>query len=767
MKCRPFHHQRPLVAVAAAYGAGIWAGVRFSYAPLLYLLGLALSIVLGLVLFRTGKRCVTAIMAAFLFVGMLLSGYISHPALPPKGSYLVEGIVAEDVELREDGTVAGYLADVTLTSDGGSYRLSRVYWTYTADEEAPFLPLDGERVRFSASLYHPSGQTNPYGFDFRLFLLQKGVTAGVSGARDAAVLDRPGRGISSFFYQLRNDLSGRAEAIFGEGSALAQTLLLGVKENLPDQVQESFSAAGIAHVLAISGLHVGLMAGVLQMLMKRWLSPGKRLGVMVVFLGSYCCLLGFSAPVVRASILIVIAGLQKRVRRASDPLTALAFAFLLLLLFRPLDLFSVSFQLSFGAVLGIVMLRPGLERMLAPIPAALRSGVVITLAATAGAVLPTIQVFHRFSIIGLLINPLVCAFFGVLLPVYGAVLLVGCISLPVGAFLAQPVNWAVGWLIEGITWLGDLPFASLRMPALPWYLIAALIFAVLACTRYLTLSKGLRGVLAVTGLIISVGVWRLGVCTDVQYLQFEMGQADAALILDGHETILIDAGEYGGDLSDYLLATGRQADHVIITHLHADHCLGLREIMEDEIPIGQVTLPVGAREQQISQDCLDVIAALEEMGVPIIEWAAGDELCTERVRIQATWPIDGTVHPMQDANRYPLALLCDLDGVRLFAASDLLGEFEHYAARDADILKVAHHGSKGSTWETFLSLVTPQMALITGSPGSKTLPHADTLNRLAQSGVSVYNTGDWGALHIRIWDGQAILTPYLAERDEP
>lgn len=171
MSVRPFHHQRPLAALAAAYGVGVWAGVRFPWRPWLGAAGLALSLALIPLLRRAGRRRVSGYLAAALFAGLLLAGGAAHPALPEAGKYQVSGIAAQNMALREDGKAAGYLERVTLWDGENEYRLRRVYWTYTPQEEALFLPREGDRVSFSGKLYHPQGQVNPYGFDFRLFLL--------------------------------------------------------------------------------------------------------------------------------------------------------------------------------------------------------------------------------------------------------------------------------------------------------------------------------------------------------------------------------------------------------------------------------------------------------------------------------------------------------------------------------------------------------------------------------------------------------------------
>ena len=105
--------------------------------------------------------------------------------------------------------------------------------------------------------------------------------------------------------------------------------------------------------------------------------------------------------------------------------------------------------------------------------------------------------------------------------------------------------------------------------------------------------------------------------------------------------------------------------------------------------------------------------------------------------------------------------------MKLLTCADLPGTFEQYAAADADLLKVAHHGSKYSTGEDFLSIVTPEAAILTASPSSASLPHPDTLSRLDRAGVPVYNTGECGAVLVTIREGAAHLTTYLKREEQP
>ena len=765
---RPFHHQRPLAAAAAAYGLGVWTGVSFGGRPLLYALGFVFSLGVTRLLAALGRRRVFGFMMASLFLGALLGGLAANPDLPEPGRYQVTGVLSADAVSREDGTAAAYLTDVRLKNESGETALSALYWTYTPDPDSPFLPKEGDRARFTGSVYLPSGQVNPYGFDFRMYLLQKGIPAGVSGAIDSEMLDHPGRGLPSLLYGLRQRLLRRAQAVFGADSALPEALLLGDRSNLPEETRKDFSDTGAAHLLAVSGLHVGLIAALVLIPLRRWLNPKARLAVMGLFLLLYSALLGFPAPVVRASLLMLITLGRRVLRRAPDPLTALCAAFWLILLIRPLDLFSASFQLSFCAVLGIVLFGPALEKRLQRVrPQFLRDGWVSTFSATAGTVLPAVQIYHRFSLIGLAVNPFLCALFIVLLPLYAFTLLAGCVYLPAGVWLAGWINPVTRGLTRVVSWAGSLPFASVRLPSLPWYCVLAAAAALILSTRFCLGTRRRKALLAAGLLAVSFAGWRLTLCRDVQYIQLAMGQADAALILDGRETVLIDAGDYGGDVASYLLSTGRQADQVILTHLHSDHCMGLEQLLEQEIPLGAVYLPEGAEVMQVDEQCIQLLKALREREIPILSLHAGDTVSTARTALTVTWPWADTAVPAQDANRYSLCLLCDLDGVTLLSATDIPGAYELYAARDADILKVSHHGSKTSTGEAFLQAVSPQTALITNSPVSRALPHSDTLFRLEACGAQIYDTASHGALTVTIQAGEAILKPYLNHKEQP
>ena len=185
-----FRPRRWLVHLALAFGAGIFLGYRAAWHPL-WLIGMALCALLAWLLRRQGRSVYLPCMALAVLLGMTRCG-LALPTLPPEGAVEVNARVRGEAVVREkDGRVAVYLTDAALSGIDGRFD---AYWTYwPKDENAP-LPLDGQRVAFSGKLYHPMGQANPHGFDFRMDLLQKGVEIGLRGHCHGGTLPGPQQG---------------------------------------------------------------------------------------------------------------------------------------------------------------------------------------------------------------------------------------------------------------------------------------------------------------------------------------------------------------------------------------------------------------------------------------------------------------------------------------------------------------------------------------------------------------------------------------------
>ncbi len=766
---RAFACQRPLVSCAAAYGAGVlgggvWRGFHWPFP----LAGLACGLLAALLSAKKPGQRIASLAFCCFFLGVLLAGQAANPVLPPEGKYQVSGRVSGEAQRREtDGRITARLNDVTVWDDRNSFHVSSAYWTYYPGQ-GTFLPQDGQRARFAGSLYHPSPQMNPYGFDFRAFLQQRGIGAGITGARDLR-FDPPGqREPESPWIRVRRGLAERFDLLLGENAGLAKALIVGLRDDLTEETVLSFRKAGVAHVLAVSGLHVSLMAGMLYAaLRKLHLSPWALLGIFAALLLAYCRLLDYAPSIVRASILTLLYLLGRALKRRVDPLTSLAAAFMLILLTRPLDLFSLGFQLSFLAVLGMITLGDSLSwlyrrwagQKAGDIIGKLAAAYISVLSASALTALPIISAFHDFSLAGLVISPLAIAGAGLLMVLYVAALVMSALCLPLVQFFAWPAAQLTRLYEASVAWIARLPAAA-RLSSPAWWQ-TLLVFGLLALgTRYVVLKARPRLVAAFVMGSLLVVLPLVPAPDPVRYIQLSAGNADSAVITDGKKTLVIDTGSHGGDLAKFLLASGRRADILLITHLHTDHAGGLEQLLEQELPIGEILLPSGAMEAREIDASAKWLEMARARGIPVKTVGSGDEIALGRAVGRVIWPHHGAAYPGLAANTNSLVTLWDLDGVSLLSTGDIGADYSHYISLSAQVMKLPHHGAKRDATQELIRRVSPQIALITAS-GTQPERYQAARERLADTGAAYLITGETGAVTIICQDGQAQLTSYL------
>lgn len=754
---RAFHIQRPLVCVACCFGLGIWLGGSGETLNLpLMAAGLVCAILLTGILPLCRRPLIAGICFVALFGGMLYASMRANPALPPEGKYTVRAVVSGEAERRlEDGRIKALLRQVELVDEQGKiYYSSGAYWTYYPDPASP-LPLDGQSLSMNSTLYHPDGQVNPYGFDFQLYLMQKDIPVGLSGGRDIVWTPQVQLEPSDPWLKAKLAIGSLLDKVLGQDSALFKALLIGERSQLEDDTTQAFRDAGIAHVLAVSGLHVGILVGMLLTLLK-WLRVRSwtRMIVIAIFLLLYARLLDFAAPVLRAAILSMVIMTGQMLHKRSDPLTNLALAFMIILSFRPLDIFQAGFQLSFLAVLGIFVLGDKLRYIYSKSRSTWHKhklldwtvlAFITTLAASAFTTPITMTAFHQFSLIGLLWSPIACLIVAWLM-VGGLVLIaLAALSMPLAQAVAVPFAFLSRLFSDISKALADLPFAVYQTAALSAALSLAVFLTLWLLTRYVLVRRYQRVMIASAALIISLS---LGFATRqpyVRYIQFSAGSADAALIEDGNVTIGIDTGENGSDLAAYLLSSGRSLETLYITHLHSDHIGGLQQLLESGVQIQRIVLPFGAMETQVADNSSAILQMARDAGIFISYVGAGDTWQQGRINMRVLWPYEDRMYPGLDANLSSLTMLWDLDGSSLMTTADLSSDYELYAAQPAQILKLAHHGSKSSSSMAFLQIVMPQIALLTTSDSLQ--EHAsETLERLDAFDCQVYGTNKSGAL---------------------
>ena len=764
-----------LPMISAAFAVGIMlareAAGMFP-AGLLVLIGMAMAVV-AIVLTQKKKPAIVPLLLLFLCLGMFVSALAQdqvHGSLVPHLGLEREyrGYIEEVLPSDEDmNSFILRVESVTVESDELPLEASVRVSSYLLSPD--FEPAYGLRLHIKGTAVAAMGQRNPGGFDYATYLESIGVGAVMSvRGQDISVLsDRGGHLPLLWAHQVRV----RARQILAQflpttGAGLAGGLLLGERHAVSEETLAAYRRLGIAHLLAVSGLHVGFVAAFALFLTARlFYGRGRHwqaLGAALLVVG-YVYLTGGRPPVWRAGLTLLLALYARQVGRERDGLQGLAAVALLMLFFRPLWLFSLSFQFSFAATAGILLLAPRLEPHFTFVPARLSGPMAVTIAAQF-AVLP-LQVLHFgiFSLFAVPVNLLCVPLVGVVMALGLSGVLTGLIFLPLATpflLMAKPILL----LLENIPQaLATLPFAAMRIPAVPpaiWllYLLLVLMFLAEVSIRPLTGKKILAILLTLNVLLFSVlPIWEQRVL-EVTFLDVGQGMAIHVQTPSGNH-LFIDAGqENQGEYAilPYLRAAGVQSmDLLILTHPHDDHYGGMSAVINDL----SVHTFVHNGEGEESEAYTELLAALAKAGVPDVVAQAGSRLVLDDVHLDVlSPPQDKFRYTGDDVNNNSLVIRLTYGDFSLLVTGDAETEALGWLlAQEGQlhhtVLQVPHHGSAGALSPNFLEAVGTQAAVIPVGRNSFGHPRQETLDLLDAHGVAVYRTDLHGAVTVTS-DGQ-------------
>lgn len=710
-----------------------------------------------LLLGRRRTRAAGCLLLTFL-LGAALGIRTANPTLPPEGDAQVTGVVAGEVDFRaEKGQVRVILRDVTLN---GERIASGAYWTFylKTDEKIPDCLTPGARISMTAEVYHPQGQRNPHGYDFRQALRQKNILIGLYGAAKLQALP-DGLSLYGLAARFNHRMAQTLRDVCGEKAGqLASAVLLGMRDEVPDEEQEQFRRLGIAHILSVSGFHVGVLVALLALLMMPVKHRRLRMALTLPMLLAYAFLTGGNAPAVRAVLLwALVCWGRIRHKRVLMPHVLCASA-MIQLMFAPAQLFSASFQMTYGVMAAIC----GITAQTAPNAQKKRGwkGKILSLlsvsaAAQFGVLLPELYWFGRVPLLGIAVNVLLVVGMNVLLLLDWVTLLLT--PIPWLAVLPGAATRAVSeGFLHLVNALGRFaPTLWTRQPdawvVLGWLLVfVALLPFGKSRNRWQNRKKRLPMLAA--GAVLMATILLPAPFSGTEYIQLDMGDADAAVLRQEKHVLGVDAGEYGGDLASYLRAEHLPVDLLVLTHLHSDHAGGVRELLDEGIPIRRCVMPSGALEADFDEEVLPMLARMEANGTVIETVCRGDILQWAEGKLTVLFPPEE--FSASNANDGSMALLVEAEGVKLLLTGDLSARYGQYAAVSADVVKAAHHGSKNGTTQAFLDESAPTAVLVS----TKRENAADYLRGITDA--DVYSTLESGAIIIRMADGHFTIEQF-------
>jgi len=550
-----------------------------------------------------------------------------------------------------------------------------------------------------------------------------------------------------------------------EAGGYASAMLLGIRSRVSADDRASFNALGIGHILSVSGFHVGVLYAVLLFLMRLLrIDPKWRPFAAVPLFVFYCLLTGGHAPVIRASILCVLDAFGRSRARTRNPLHLLSMAAILQLCWDPVQLVTASFQLSYGAMLGLALVTPGIARR-DPFTGLKNDhfrramhGVWTAMAAAVGAqlgvLLPELYWYQELPIFGIIANMLLLALAGGVLIVYWCCLVLMYVP-GIGQAAGTLASALTGLLLNGVRAVDTQSWMMLwtRQPGL--IAIPAMALVLLGLCGYWNRRRWFHWAslsLGLALLILSLVSFDGGTVT---WTQLSVGAADAGVLKDGSFTLVVDTGE-DDTLAEWLHKQRRGIDVLVISHLHTDHAGGLEALVDDRIPVGVCYISVCAEEGDASEWALAQIDRLEATGTRVERLSAGDVITLPSGQMTVLWPETEHAEPYEDANDGSLVLLCEVRGVRMLLTGDMTSKHELGAAAETDLLKVAHHGSAQSTSAEYLDLIDPQVLLLSSKPAN------ETRFRTRYPEETIYGTASQGMLTVCFeGDGAYSVTGYL------
>ena len=805
-----------LIYLSAAWVTGIYLGSKIALPWGIVFIGF-----LPLCLIPFLSRYKTQLLIAGFCLFALLGGCIRLQSSLPvineqqlqfyndKGTAEIEGMVCTEPEAGNTTSIL-QLSASEIQRDGVKKEISgKALIRVPRYQEYHY----GDILRITGKLETPPQFDD---FDYKGYLARQGIYSVINYPK-IEILDT-GRGFKplAWIYSLRNRLSQSLSLALPEPQAsLAQGILLGLRGNIPYPLNQAFSRTGTAHVLAISGINISIVIGML-LAAGIWIF-GKRYSIYIwlalLAIWLYALVTGMNPPVVRGAVMGSMFLTAEYLGRQRSASTALAFAAAVMIGIEPQVLWDASFQLSFLAMAGLIFISPYLQAWgRKGVTAAVgREGTAASLcnfaadsfAVTLAAILATWPVIaYYFDVVSFVGLP---ATFFALLALPGIII---TSALVAGAgllapFLAQALGW-IAWLFPSyfilvVQAFDALPFSSTKLSSIHiWqiWIYYALLVAIMAAINYrrqladffhLAGSKISPSVSRVSGLalklpkkwvispllIAAILVWVtfLNMPDDKLHVSIlDVGQGDAILIqTPNRQDILIDGGPspqaISLELGKRLPFWDKTIDLVILTQPQADHVTGLIEVLK-KYNVPQVIEPGIAYNSVTYQQWLKLVNNNEikhEIG------HAGQELnLGNGIKMEILHPSSPLLQDTSDdIDNNGMVLRLSWNEVSFLFTADIGREAEWYliaqrANLKTTVLKVAHHGSQTSTSPEFLAVVNPEVAAISvGANNRFGLPYSEVVDRLIEQVGSdrVYLTSTHGTIEF-VTDGDRLWVKY-------
>lgn len=691
------------------------------------------------------------IMAAAILVTDSITGYTSDYLEGLEGNTAaVTGRVVSIVK-KDDEYFKLQLSDVSIISDNGARSYKKKILVNVYSDIADYRTVLWDRVYITGEVSIPKERSNPGTFDYRRYLKSIGIRCIIT-AENIENVKKAG-GIAALLKSAKCRTADIFESALGDDSAVVMGLLFGETSGIDEDIIETFRRGGTAHVLAVSGLHLGLLYSFLCRFKRKKRSIPADIAI-VLALSAYTALAGFTASVVRACLMIFIHIAGNHLNRRYDLISSTCVSMIIILAINPMQIYSAGFQMSFLAVITLGIMIPLIQKKI--------KGILLPMIAVQTGMVPyTMYVFNYVSLTSVISNIPVYFIAAAMIP--AGISVIAFCWLPV---IAKPAAMITGLFVKLLLWCNDFTYMGgvftfdVASPSVI-FLAVYYIFIFYMCSeagQIALIRRNYKKIAAVFAAAVICGAGCSVYLSDgfekTDMVFVDVGQGDCLHIKAGGKNLLIDGGgsfNYNvgkSTLKPYLLKNGvTKIDMAIATHLHTDHYQGLKELSQT-----YRIKKLGVYEaNSVNENHLKKEFKTDE----ILYLAAGDVINMGRnVSVEVLSPDRGNPLDEKDENKNSLVLRVNVKGSSVLMTGDIdeKGEKTLIADTDikADILKIAHHGSRYSSCEKFIAVAAPKIAVIQVGKNTYGHPSEEVIKRLEEHKITVLRNDEQGAVGIRV-----------------
>lgn len=628
------------------------------------------------------------------------------------------------------------------------------------------MSQDIPSIKYGDSLYiegefkQPEEARNYKGYNYKQYLKTKKIIGTVELEKVKILKSSNGSFIHNIQKYIRDTING---TLTDEEGNLLLAILLGDKDKLSEDIQESFKTSNLSHMLAVSGAHVSyIILGLTYVLQNSII--GKKNGkiVCIIFLLAFMAITNFTPSVTRACIMAILTLFSSIIYRKSDVYTNISVAALITLIFNPYSLLDLGFQLSYGGTIGIIIFIKRIQEKKSNSKVINYIKQMALVSIYANIIIIPIMMYHfntvsfTFIISNIMASPIL-----VIIVITGFLFIITSITAkPLTRLIAIFIKPILSILIKISQICSKLPFSNILVVTPYMFNVISFYAIILYCIKSKKNNKckiiiGLLIVLILINFIIYIFPQKLRI------FFIDVGQGDSTLIITpDKKTVLIDGG--GSDSFDvgekvllpYLLDRRiLKIDYVLISHFDTDHCGGILTIME-KVKVKNIII---SEQAEHSENYERFKKLMIHKRIRLIEVKKGDKIKIGRYsefkilfptsRLLSENPLNNNSIVAQfNYNNFKMLFTGDIEKL----AEQQILKTEKAEIR-ADILKVAHHGSKTSSIPEFIKAVKPKIALIgVGKNNTFGHPNQQTIKNLENIKCRIYRTDLQGEIIIKI-----------------